>query len=162
MSGNRWALLLQGTKARCWSCRRCCTGSDRRRVHGTWSSTADCASSGSRTVLASTTYTREATTRNIQFYDKNLNDESETIIEYRFYDEYLRFIIDQWWWSFNPPYLWWNQASSCESVIEQHRFHHKKASRVCSCSFMAILFRTMTTRASSLNQLHICDKVFDL
>ena len=36
------------------------------------------------------------TTRNIHFYDENVNDESETVIEERFYDEYFRFIIDRW------------------------------------------------------------------
>ena len=35
------------------------------------------------------------TTRNIHFYDENFYDESEIVIEERFYDEYFRFIIDQ-------------------------------------------------------------------
>jgi len=36
------------------------------------------------------------TTRNIHFYGENLNDDSETVIEDRFYDEFFHFIIDQW------------------------------------------------------------------
>ena len=36
------------------------------------------------------------TTRNIHFYDKNLNDKSKIVIKIAFYDEYFGFIIDQW------------------------------------------------------------------
>ena len=51
------------------------------------------------------------TTRNIHFYDENLNDESKTVIEEHFYDEFFCFAIDRWWRSYNPPFLWWNQSS---------------------------------------------------
>jgi hypothetical protein len=40
------------------------------------------------------TFPAGATTRNIHFYDENLNDESEIVIKITFYDKNFGFIID--------------------------------------------------------------------
>ena len=55
-------------------------GSAQRRHHARATSRSSSASS--------------STIRNIHFYDKNFNNESETVIKNAFYDENLGFVID--------------------------------------------------------------------
>ena len=92
-----------------------------------------------------------STSRNTYLYDENLNDKSKTVIEDRFLRRIFSFHHRSVMTILQHSLSMTKSDIVTKNVIEQHKVCHKKTSRDCFCSFVMILFRTVMTRASSLN-----------